>query len=65
MIDLDIPKEWFRFSSDDLSVATHCFEDMYPKKLAIACYHCQQSAEKALKGFLISQSIEPPKIHNL
>jgi hypothetical protein len=30
MTDLDIPKEWFRFSSDDLSVATHCFEDMYP-----------------------------------
>jgi HEPN domain-containing protein len=65
MTDLAVPEEWFRFSSDDLSVATYCFEDMYPKKLEIACYHCQQSAEKALKGFLISLHIEPPKIHDL
>jgi HEPN domain-containing protein len=63
--DLAIPEEWFRFASDDLTVAKACFENMYPKKLAIACYHCQQSAEKALKGFLISQGIEHPKIHNL
>jgi HEPN domain-containing protein len=65
MIDKASIEEWFSISSDDLSVAFHCFENMYPKKLAIACYHCQQSAEKALKGFLVLQRIEPPKIHDL
>jgi HEPN domain-containing protein len=62
---MTVLEEWFAISSDDLSVAIHCFENMHPKKLAIACYHCQQSAEKALKGFLLSQNIEPPKIHDL
>jgi hypothetical protein len=39
MNDRTIPEEWFRFAADDLTVAKACFEDMYPKKLAIACYH--------------------------
>ena len=41
------------------------FETIYPKQLEISSYHCQQCAEKALKAFLISKGIEPPKIHDL
>lgn len=31
----------------------------------LVCYHCQQSAEKYLKAFLISQDMVPPRIHDL
>jgi len=32
---------------------------------AMACYHCQQCAEKYLKGFLVSRSIEFRPVHDL
>jgi HEPN domain-containing protein len=38
---------------------------MHPKPLAIACFHCQQAAEKALKGYLLYKEQDPPRIHNL
>jgi HEPN domain-containing protein len=60
-----ILEQWFAISQDDLDVARHCLTDFYPKKLAIACYHSQQSAEKALKAFLVYCGIEPPKTHDL
>lgn len=31
----------------------------------IVCYHCQQSAEKYLKAYLIAQGVAPPRIHDL
>jgi HEPN domain-containing protein len=63
---IDIVTEWFRFSNNDLLVAKQCYENFNPKQTEISCYHCQQCAEKALKGFLISKGIsELPKIHNL
>jgi HEPN domain-containing protein len=40
-------------------------DDMHPKLLDIACFHCQQAAEKALKGFLMYKDQDPPKIHDL
>jgi len=57
--------EWLRYAQNDLVVAKHCVEDLYPKQTEIASYHCQQCAEKALKAFLIFKNIEPPKIHDL
>jgi len=65
MSEPDIVKEWFRYAQNDLIVAKHCFEDLYPKQTEIASYHCQQCAEKALKAFLSVKDIEPPKIHDL
>ena len=65
MSEFDLIKEWFRFAANDLIVARHCYYDFHPKQTEIACYHCQQCAEKALKGFLIFKDIEPPKIHIL
>ncbi|MDR1453549.1 MAG: HEPN domain-containing protein [Candidatus Margulisbacteria bacterium] len=62
---IDFVKEWFRFADNDLISAKCLFEDLRPKQIEIACYHCQQCAEKALKGFLVWKDVEPPKIHNL
>jgi HEPN domain-containing protein len=65
MSEPDVVKEWFRYAHNDLIVAKHCFEDLYPKQTEIASYHCQQCAEKALKAFLLFKDIEPQKIHDL
>jgi len=61
----DIIKEWLRFSETDLAAAQHLYNNMYPKPLEIICYHCEQSAEKALKGFLIYNGLESPRTHDL
>ena len=60
----DLVKEWYRFAMMDLNAAKYLC-NMYPKPLEIICYHCQQSAEKMLKGFLVSNGIDPPKTHDL
>jgi HEPN domain-containing protein len=62
---MELVKEWFRFASSDLFAARTLFEDIYPKQLAISCFHSQQAAEKALKGYLVSKEVIPPKIHDL
>jgi HEPN domain-containing protein len=33
--------------------------------IEIICYHCQQSVEKCLKGFLIINGVQPPRTHDL
>ena len=58
-------KQWCSVAKSDLTTAKHACEDFYPKELAISCFHCQQCAEKSLKGFLQNCNIEPPKTHNL
>jgi len=61
----ELAKGWMRYSKSDLSTARHMFEDVYPKETEIVCYHSQQTAEKALKGYLVLQGVEPPRTHDL
>ena len=61
----DLLKQWFSIAADDLEVAKGCLDKYQPPKLAIACYHSQQAAEKSLKGFLTYHDIEPPHVHDL
>ena len=61
----DLVREWYKFSMTDLATAKHLNDTMRPKPLEIICYHCQQAAEKMLKGFLVSNGIIPPKTHDL
>ena len=64
-MDNKIILDWFNFADMDLDSAEY-LSTMQRQPLEIICYHCQQSAEKFLKGFLIFNGIEePPKIHNL
>jgi HEPN domain-containing protein len=63
---LEMAKEWRRYASRDLEVATHTANTMWPTPDEIICFHCQQAAEKYLKGFLVLNGIEdPPHIHDL
>ena len=61
---MTIVKEWLKFASNDINCAKHSLS-MKPVPLEIVCYHCEQAAEKALKGYLIYQDIEPPRTHIL
>ena len=60
-------KEWLEFAKMDLDAAKHLNDTFYPKPLQIICYHCQQSAEKALKAIIVAHG-KPggmPKMHDL
>ena len=59
-----IVKEWLDFARKDISSAKYLL-NMRPTPLEIICYHCEQAAEKVLKGFLIHHDLEPPRTHDL
>jgi HEPN domain-containing protein len=64
-MDKEYILHWFQFADTDIAAAEYLTK-MYPQPFEIICYHCQQSAEKYLKGYLIYNGIEePPKIHDL
>jgi HEPN domain-containing protein len=65
MTALDLAQEWLRYAKSDLNTANHMFYDVNPKETEISCYHAQQCAEKSLKAYLLSKSIDPPHIHDL
>lgn len=64
MDNLTSAKEWCRFAEMDLMSAEYLLK-MQPVPIEIICYHCQQSAEKYLKGYLILHGMNPPKVHDL
>ena len=57
--------EWFICADMDFVSAEHLLT-LHPQPLEIICFHCQQAAEKYLKGYLVSKGeTEPPKTHDL
>jgi HEPN domain-containing protein len=64
ILDEEYAREWLAFAEMDVNSARYLM-NMWPRPDEIICYLSQQSAEKSLKGFLVLQHIEPPKIHNL
>lgn len=64
MDNQDIVKEWVKIAEEDLATAKF-LKNMQPTPLEIICYHCQQSAEKFLKGFLALKEEEIAKTHDL
>jgi HEPN domain-containing protein len=65
MDKMDLVAEWLDKAQQDQAAAKHLCNDIYPKLTEIACYHCQQAAEKALKAYLIYKDIEHPYTHDL
>ena len=61
---ISIVKGWLDFASRDINSAKHLLS-MHPVPLEVICYLCEQAAEKALKGYLIYQNVEPPRTHDL
>ena len=60
-------REWLSYAETDLRVAKHLFTEFYPKPLEIICFHCQQSAEKAVKSMIVLKGSQGglPKKHNI
>ena len=52
----EISKEWYAYAERDLISANHLVKTLYPVPLEIVCYHCQQSSEKFLKGYIADQN---------
>ena len=65
MAEDEFVAEWFRYANMDLDTAKYTFETMHPAPLEIICFHCQQAAEKFLKGVLVAFDVEPEKTHDL
>ena len=63
-VDYDIT-QWIKLAETDLGIARHLFETYRPMPIEAICNHCQQSAEKIVKGYLFSNGIEAPKTHNV
>ena len=53
---------WLRKAEHDIGTARAAAEKEF---YDTACYHCQQSAEKIVKGFLVKYLVEFEKIHDL
>ena len=64
MAERELALEWLRFAKMDLSSAEYLLTHR-PLPKEIICFHCQQAAEKGLKGILVNNEIVPPKIHDL
>jgi len=64
MDNLYIANEWFEVADLDISSAKY-LQNMHPTPIEIICYHCQQSSEKYLKGFLALNGHEIIKTHDL
>ena len=60
-------REWLSFAETDLGIAQHLYDRYRPRPLEIVCYHCQQSAEKAIKAVIIAMGAQDgmPKPHDL
>jgi HEPN domain-containing protein len=59
------PEDWRILAERDMTVADHLANTMVPVPAEIIAFHCQQAAEKYLKGALTVFGEEPPYIHDL
>ena len=57
-------EEWLSFAKEDLDTAKALLSGEYLFNRSI-CYHCQQSAEKDLKAYIIYLDLPLSKTHNL
>jgi HEPN domain-containing protein len=64
MDKLSEPYRWFEYAQNDFDTATILADQLKPK-FEIVCYHCQQCAEKMLKGYIAFKGGKLQKIHDL
>lgn len=64
MANLKLAKDWLGLANTDL-VGAKALLDLGERFLALSAFHAQQAAEKALKAYLVFQSIRVPKSHDI
>jgi HEPN domain-containing protein len=60
----DESKAWLARADEDLAAIRACL-DARPPVIGVAAYHCQQAAEKLIKGLLVLAAIRFRKTHDL
>lgn len=60
-----IVKSWFKKANGDLKIARFITTNSDDEVLESCAFHCQQSIEKSLKGFLTAKKVRFAKIHDL
>ncbi len=59
-------KKWLIKAEHDLKIVEVEFKQPEDEIVTdMVCFHCQQSAEKCLKAFLVSRNLDFGKTHNL
>jgi HEPN domain-containing protein len=61
----ELTLEWVEKAENDYRTAVIVLEETDQPIADTACFHCQQCAEKYLKGFLSQHQIEFPRQHSL
>lgn len=56
---------WISKANDDLIGASSLWETGHPRVLLLVGFHCQQSVEKSLKGFLLYHGKKVLKLHSI
>ncbi len=56
--------DWFLYATNDLEAALILSKQLKPK-FEIVCFHCQQCADKLLKGFIALNKGKLIKTHDL
>jgi len=64
MVEINEAKRWFEYAQNDFEAATILSDQLKPK-FEIVCYHCQQCAEKMLKGYIAFKGGRLQKVHDL
>jgi HEPN domain-containing protein len=58
-------KEWISFAEDDIRMAEVAIKLKSNVPYRIIAFHAQQSAEKYLKAYLVSQNVDFPYTHSI
>jgi HEPN domain-containing protein len=61
----ELAAEWVEKAENDYRTALVVLEQIDEPIADTACFHCQQCAEKYLKGFLTEHRIDFPRLHPL
>jgi HEPN domain-containing protein len=59
----NVAQDWLKKAESDFANADLCISNA--KALDTACFHCQQTAEKSLKAWLILRGETFPRTHDL
>jgi len=59
---MKLSSKWYEFAYDDIDSAKIMLKE---GKNNNVCFFSHQSVEKAFKGFLVENNINPPRTHNL
>jgi HEPN domain-containing protein len=64
LANIKLAKDWLGLANTDL-IGAKALLEIGDQFFALSAFHAQQAAEKALKAYLVFQSIRVPKSHDI